>query len=310
MRPCPGGNPNARSWVPRSVVGVGLAASMALLGCTGVADPALSAGSPAPASSGLEAFRSGLYAFASPSTSCGLCHASAQVPLFASPDVQAAYAAAKPLVDFANPTNSLFIVYAGNNHCGVASVCGPSAGSAAIVQQALVQWASAEVPPAGGGSPPAAQAFLTASMPIPDISTLPTLMTGKTALLRFALSDLKPAVASLAKAVLELEVVAPNPTEYRFSNPKIGGSSAVVQLTGLHVLVKPSSVAGPGSEDTNQGDTWDGIVASIPVSTLPSPLPTTPLAVTPLDARAIAVGAYTSTGVLNDTITVGFDVLQ
>jgi hypothetical protein len=282
---------------------------MALLGCTAVADPALSAASPAPASSGLEAFRSGLYAFASPSTSCGLCHASTQVPLFASPDVQAAYAAAKPLVDFANPTNSLFIVYAGNNHCGVASVCGPSAGSAAIVQQDLVQWASAEVPPAGG-SPPGAQAFLTASMSIPPISTLPTLMTGKTALLRFALSDLKPAVASLAKAVLELEVVAPNATEYRFSNPKIGGSSAVVQLTGLHVLVKPSSVAGPGSEDTNQGDTWDGIAASIPVSTLPSPLPTTPLAVAPLDTRAIAVGAYTSTGVLNDTITVGFDVLQ
>jgi hypothetical protein len=32
--------------------------------------------------------------------------------------------------------------------------------------------------------------------------------------------------------------------------------------------------------------------------------------VAPLDTRAIAVGAYTSTGVLNDTITVGFDVLQ
>jgi hypothetical protein len=31
---------------------------------------------------------------------------------------------------------------------------------------------------------------------------------------------------------------------------------------------------------------------------------------TPLDARAIGVGAYTSSGDLNDTITVGFDVLQ
>ena len=84
----------------------------------------------------------------------------------------------------------------------------------------------------------------------------------------------------------------------------------MVQLTGLHVLVKPSAVAGPGGEDANQGDTWDAISASIPVSTLPNPLPTTPLSMTPLDTRAIAVGAYSSTGALNDTITVGFDVLQ
>jgi len=142
------------------------------------------------------------------------------------------------------------------------------------------------------------------------ISTLPTLTAGRTAVLRFALSNLKPGVAPLANAILELEIVAPNPTEYRFTNPKIGGNTAVVQLTGLHVLVKPSAVAGPGSEDTNQGDTWDTISASIPVSTLPNPLPTTPLSMTPLDTRAIAVGAYSSTGDLNDTITVGFDVLQ
>jgi hypothetical protein len=284
-------------------------AHMALLGCTGVVKPV--GGSPAPAALGLAAFRSGFYAFASPSSSCGLCHASVQVPLFASPDINVAYAAAKPLVDFAQPANSLFIVYAGNDHCGVASVCGAGAGNAAIVQGDLVQWANAEVLAGSGGGPPAAaQAFLTASVSIPSISTLPTLMTGKPALLRFALSDLHPAVASLGNAVLELEILAPNTTEYRFSNPKIAGGTAVVQLTGLHVFVKPSSVAGPGSEDTSQGDTWDGITVSIPASSLPNPLPTTPLAVAPLDTRAIAVGAYTSSGVLNDTITVGFDALQ
>jgi len=47
-----------------------------------------------------------------------MCHASAQAPFFASRDVQAAYTAAKALVDFANPKNSRFIAYAGNNHCG------------------------------------------------------------------------------------------------------------------------------------------------------------------------------------------------
>jgi hypothetical protein len=178
------------------------------------------------------------------------------------------------------------------------------------VQQDLVQWASAETSSGTGSPPPAAPAYLTASMTIPAISALPTLTAGKTAVLRFPLSGMTPAVASLSKAVLELEIVAPNPTEYRFTSPKIGGSTAVVQLTGLHVLVKPSAISGPGSEDANQGDTWDGITASIPVSTLPNPLPTTPLSMTPLDTRAIAVGAFTSTGDLNDTITVGFDVLK
>jgi hypothetical protein len=242
-----------------------------------------------------------------------MCHASVQAPFFASPNVQTAYTAAKTLVDFHNPTSSLFIVYAGNNHCGVASMCGPSSGSPAIVQQDIVQWAKAETSSSSSsdaGSPPAGLGYLTASMTIPPIATLPTLTAGKTAVLRFALANLSPGMAPLANAILELEIVAANPTEYRFTNPKIGGSTAVVQLTGLHVLVKPSAVAGPGSEDANQGDTWDGISVSIPVSTLPSPLPTTPLTMTPLDTRAIAVGAYSSTGDLNDTITVGFDALK
>lgn len=310
MRHQLGDHPNKRPRAPRSAVGAGVAVvAIALLGCMGGADQT-PAGGPPPAT-GLDAFRAGLYAFASPSKSCGLCHASVQAPFFASPDVQAAYTASKVLVDFANPTSSVFIVYAGNNHCGVANMCGPSSGSPAIVQQDIVQWAKAETSAGSdGGSPPASLPYLTASMAIPPISTLPTLTAGKTAVLRFPLANLKPAVASLANAILELEIVAPNPTEYRFTNPKIGGNTAVVQLTGLHVLVKPSAVAGPGSEDANQGDTWDAISASIPVSTLPNPLPTTPLSMTPLDTRAIGVGAYSSTGDLNDTITVGFDVLQ
>lgn len=301
-------HPNKRPRAPRGAAFAGVAAALALLGCMGGVEQTPAGGSPA---MGLAAFRSGFYAFASPSTSCGACHAIAQAPFFASGDVQAAYTASKALVDFTNPTNSVFIVYAGNNHCGAANVCGPNSGSPAMVQQELVQWANAETSSASdGGPPPAAFAYLTASMALPPISTLPTLTAGKTAVLRFALSSLKPGVAPLDKAILELEIVAANPTEYRFTNPKIGGSTAVVQFTGLHVLVKPSAIAGPGSEDANQGDTWNAISASIPVSTLPNPLPVTPLSMTPLDSRAIAVGAYSSTDDLNDTITVGFDVLQ
>lgn len=293
---------------PARAAALGALAS-ALLGCTGVTAP-VQAGASSPGASGLDAFRSGLYAFATPTTSCGLCHASLQVPLFASGDVGAAYTAAKALVDFAQPTNSLFIVYAGNNHCGLASVCGPGSGSPAIVQEDLIRWAGAETASGPGGPPATGLAYRTASLPIPDISTLPTLTSGKTALLRFELSGLQPLVAALSGAVLELELVMPNPTEYRFTSPKVAGSAAALQLTGLHVLVKPAAASGLGAEDTNQGDTWDAITVTIPVSTLPSPLPATPLAVTPLDSRAIAVGAYTSGGDRNDTITVGFDALR
>src|SRR3954470_21517188 len=263
-----GDHPNKRPRAARGAVGAGIAAAMALLGCMAGADQMPEGGPPPPA--GLDAFRSGLYAFATPSTSCGMCHASAQAPFFASADVTAAYTASRALVDFANPTNSRFIAYSRNNHCGVANLCGPNSGSAAIVQQDIAQWAKAETAQGSdGGTPPAGLAYLTAAMAIPPISTLPTLTAGRTAVLRFALSNLTPGVAPLAKAILELEIVAPNPTEYRFTNPEIVGSPAVVELTSLHVLIKPSAVAGTGSEDANQGDTWDAISASIPLSTLP-----------------------------------------
>ena len=285
-----------------------VAVAMSLLGCMGAANQTTTGGPPG---TGLDAFRSGFYAFATKANSCVLCHASAQAPFFASNDVQAAYTASKALVDFSNPTGSRFIAYAGNNHCGIATLCGPNSGNPAIVKEDIIQWAYAETSPGpDAGTPPQTLPYLTASMAIPAISTLPTLTAGKTAVLRFPLSNLKPAVATLSKAILELEVVMANPTEYRFTSPKLGGNTAMVQLSGLHVLVKPSAVAGPGSEDQNQGDAWDGVSASIAVSTLPNPLPTTPLIITPLDTRAVFVGAYSSNGDLNDTITVGFDMLQ
>src|SRR5712671_2307220 len=159
---------NKRLRAPGSAVGAGVAAAMALLGCLPGADHT---GGPPPAA-GLDAFRSGFYSFAS--TRCGTCHANAQAPFFASSDVQAAYTAAKALVDFDNPMSSRLISYAGNNHCGVANLCGPDSGSPAIVQQDIVQWADAEttLPASDGGPPPAAGlAYLTASMTIPPIST-------------------------------------------------------------------------------------------------------------------------------------------
>jgi len=63
MRHRLGDHPNKRPRAPRSAAGVGVAAAMTLLGCMAGAGP--------PPAAGLDAFRSGFYAFASTSTSCG-----------------------------------------------------------------------------------------------------------------------------------------------------------------------------------------------------------------------------------------------
>jgi hypothetical protein len=253
---------------------------------------------PLPSTPGAQAFVSGLYAFASPTTSCGECHGASQVPLFASTKVGFAYRSARLLVNFNDPDNSPFVAYATNNHCGLASVCGPDSGNGAVIADALSQWATAELSSGSGSS----AKYLTASITIPNIADLPTFRDGSPTVLQLPLSGLQPAVPSLSGAVLQLELVAPNPTEYRFSNPKIGGNTAAVTITGIHLFVKPAAADGVGSEDLTQGDTWDSDVVTIPAGSLSD--------AAPFDDRALNVGAYTTSDELNDTLTVGFDDIQ
>jgi hypothetical protein len=114
--------------------------------------------------SGLDAFQSSFYAFAR--ASCAQCHsdktaggAPSQSPLFAESDVNLAYINAKPFADFTNPSDSLLVQYAGNNHCGLSNC---TSGSAAALA-ALVVWARAE---AGATPPPVARA------PVSDLQAL------------------------------------------------------------------------------------------------------------------------------------------
>jgi hypothetical protein len=257
---------------------------------------------------GLAVFKSGLYAFVN-AQGCVKCHASVVHPNFAASDATVAYAQAKgmqigsslPLIDFANPAASIFITYAGNSHCGDTPCSNPAVRPA--VQAALVAWANAELassaPPVSNG--PAAPKFLTGSLPIP--MNLPRLMMAPT-VMRFPLSGLVPAVASLSKAILEIEVQAISPTEYHVGKPKIAGNTAAVNLTGIHVFVKTSATTSSiGAEDTSQGNLWATSAVMATIFALPAKLPTTPLGAMSLEALPLNIQALSTA----DAFTIGFD---
>jgi hypothetical protein len=98
---------------------------------------------------GLMAFQNSFYGVAV--SMCGGCHSEKpnegvlvpQNPLFACSNVLYAYTAAKPFVDFANPSGSLLVEYAGNNHCGLPARCGNSAQ--AVLAQ-VQTWVAGDTP--------------------------------------------------------------------------------------------------------------------------------------------------------------------
>src|SRR5580704_925386 len=108
------------------------------------------------AASGLQAFESGFYQFVN-KQGCVQCHGASQSPTFAAPNIATAYAAAKgnqigsttPLIDFSNPSASIFVTYAGNNHCSATPCSNPAV--APQVTQLLTTWAQAELAAGGGG---------------------------------------------------------------------------------------------------------------------------------------------------------------
>ncbi len=102
-----------------------------------------------PPPSALSAFESPLYALGV--GTCGGCHSDTpnngvlipQNPLFAARNVTYAYTVAKPFVDFATPSNSLLVKYAGNGHCGIPAICG---NNTAAFLGAVTAWAAADTP--------------------------------------------------------------------------------------------------------------------------------------------------------------------
>jgi hypothetical protein len=239
---------------------------------------------------------------------CTICHGATTPPLFAQADPVAAYAAAKTVVDFNNVDSSTFIDHAGNNHCGM-SICASPANSATM-KSLLEQWASVEnaVPVGPGGPSGPGAAFLTASVNLP--ATIPSL-TQNPAPVRFQLSGLQPAVPALSKAIAEVEIQFSNATTYRVNRIKIVGATAPVNLTGVHVYLKAPSVAGPGFEEAVQAAAWAALQVTLPVSTVPSPLPTGVMTtVTPLSTNAILLDAVNAGGAAQTVMTLGFDNLQ
>src|SRR5690349_6184111 len=107
------GRSNRWSWARRAAAAMWVSLLLAACGSAGGSGGGQSGGGtgldggsvPLPSTPGAQAFVSGLYAFATPTSSCGQCHGTSQVPLFAASDVGFAYRAAKLLVDFNAPGN-------------------------------------------------------------------------------------------------------------------------------------------------------------------------------------------------------------
>ena len=98
-----------------------------------VSTPVVSSGSK-PTFDDVAAFQATVYQVTS--QKCVACHGSIQQPLHASPNVNTAYQAALPLVDFSNPPASLLAIYSGNGHCS-SSVC---VGDDSQMLSAILTW--------------------------------------------------------------------------------------------------------------------------------------------------------------------------
>jgi len=145
----------ASSSVPSGAADAGAAAVQASVDAA--APPTVGDGGPPAASPGaVGAFEASFYKFAV--TNCVTCHGVLQSPAFAVPDVSTAYQNAKPFANFANPSASLLVTYAGNSHCGL-SYCSDNSPAALA---ALQVWAAAEMVAAPAPTRP----------PVSDLATL------------------------------------------------------------------------------------------------------------------------------------------
>ena len=265
-------------------------------------------------SPGFKAFQSGLYSFAS-TQGCVKCHGNSVNPRFAVSDVVSAYRNARgkvgalALIDFNSPETSPFIVFSGNGHCNDIPCSNPA--TQPIMQGIIQAWAKAELTaptPSGGGTPgptPAAMAvYFTSTVAFP--ATIPSVMMANVAVIRFPLSLLRPVVASLNNAILEVEVQMINPTEYRVRNPKIVGNTAAVTLEGIHVYTRPASGMGIGIEDTAQGMAWVATAPVAPIVALPNPIPATPFKATSLETLSLSIMAQAS----SEVMTIGFSAVK
>ena len=255
------------------------------------------------------AYRTTFYAFAK-SQGCVKCHESSVSPYFASADINVAYQFARGfrngsktirLIDFENPVASTFIDYAGNAHCSDTPCSDPDIRP--VAQSALEMWAASEIAVGRGGSaiPIKVPKYFTGSLKVP--ATIPTIFVNTPAVLRFALSELKPKVMALQNAILEIEIQMVNDNSYRLSKPKIVGNGVSVAITDLSVFIKTTDdPTTNGREDISQALNWHAVDATAAIFPLPASLPATPLTAVPL----IGLPIYFQTSTKADYFTVGF----
>ena len=138
-----------------------------------VSTPVVSSGSK-PTFDDVAAFQATVYQVTS--QKCVACHGSIQQPLHASPNVNTAYQAALPLVDFSNPPASLLAIYSGNGHCS-SSVC---VGDDSQMLSAILTWLNLRT---DNTAPPVLQTYSQSTL----VATKGTPITNDTA--QFTVSD-------------------------------------------------------------------------------------------------------------------------
>lgn len=304
-----------RKHLPSSLTfGLGFVVAATIIGCAAEHEtPNVSEYSPSSVAitqESLEAFESTVYAFGK-AKGCVKCHGGSVNPMWLNSDVKAAYSFARNFLDLANPTASTFATYVANKHCGDA-VCMDNANIAPM-QDLLLQWAEVEINqstdglPVSSGTTLANPPYVTQAVAVP--ANLPLLTSGNTAVIRFNLSQLAPAVPALSNAVLEFSIQAYNSanTTYKIFNPRIAGNTAPVSIHGIHVYIRPAAGSGLGSEFVNGGCVWSSLNAIAAVAGLPSPMPTGPMtSVIPMAGSSLAIPVQS----VADVITVGFASVQ
>jgi hypothetical protein len=262
------------------------------------------------------AFQKSFYTFAR--QNCAACHGNSQVPQFALTDVNSSYqnAVSGPYMNFTNVAQSMFAKYADNGHCGLPSC----SGNGATAQAQLQIWADAVLAAnssnqgsqggsggsTGGGTVVNAPKYLTVPLTFPSpLPAAPNYVP-----MRWTLSNqMQPTSTLLNGAVLELEVELLSATSYHVRYPKIVGTTAPVDIAGIHVLVKKAGDPGIGVETAGAGDIWDTITVTAQPSPLPKTLPTAPFnKALALDPNSLVLGVISVP--TTDQLAVGFDNIQ
>jgi hypothetical protein len=279
------------------------------------------------------AFVSGFYAFATAQGSCIQCHASGPgTPMFAVSDPSAACGLLLPYINMTNPSSSTLAINAGNNHCGIASICGSSAGAVASQIQSWAAGVAAQAgatacttPVAGttattttgttttGGTTnncpanyvPASTAitYTTAAMPIPSPLPSSTATTGAVVTWKFPAGGVLP--GSIFDVQIQEENAGTSSPTYRVILPRMiiptSATANTTTVAGLHVLINGCEF--PTSMDWSGANGISTSIAPITFpATIPTPLTSASLAIITPDVIAPVVGA-------GDKISIGFETL-